>query len=146
MTNSIAKLLFAALLAAQHLLANAGDAPSGPQGFGNSSTITYDLSLNGTYDPTAGGIGLFIDKRVFQVEAPTKYALTGKMSATLTALYKIGEGVQGTAYIDVNFDVLLPHCDFCGPYDSDLIGTSRDGARAENGRSMPSSANASNAS
>jgi len=146
MTNSIAKLLFATLLAAQHLLASAGDVHSGPEGFGNSSTITYDLSLNGTYDPTAGGIGLFIDKRVFQVEAPTNYALTGKMSATLTALYEIGEGVQGTAYINVIFDVLLPHCDFCGPFDSDLIGTSRDGTFADDGSSMQYAAHASNAS
>jgi hypothetical protein len=148
------KILLGALLAAQHLLASAGGVPSTfdgksspPAATSNSSTITFEWPFPIYYDPTApGGIGLFIDKRTFQIDAPANYALTGKMSATLTAQYDLGAGV-GNAYMDLTFDVLSPHCPiFCGPFDSDLVGTSRNGTLTHDAGDMQYVADASNAS
>ncbi|NYE58982.1 hypothetical protein FHW58_000134 [Duganella sp. 1224] len=129
------KLLLAALLAAQHLIASAG------------TPLTIDIPFNVTYDPTMpGGNGLFVDKKTFEIFAPVNYALTGKMNATLTALYDLGDGVQGKANMDITFDVLLPHCAQCGPNDADLVGTSRNGTFTDNGSGMQYVADGSSAS
>lgn len=122
MKYPLPKLLLAALVASTAGLAQA-------------DTISFDIPYTELYTPTPAGAGMWIDKRVFEFAAPTDYALTGKMNATLTATYALG-GATGNANIALSFDVLVPRCDRCGMFDSDLVGTGREGTLADNGSTL----------
>jgi len=136
----MSKLLFPALIATTAGVATAGTVPAS-----QAHTITYDFPYDALYFPAPAGAGMWIDKRVFQLETPTNYALTGKMNATLTATYDLGNGT-GNANIALSFDVLVPRCDRCGMFDSDLVGTGHDGMLADNGSTLTYTTNTSLAS
>lgn len=76
-------------------------------------------------------------KNLFTVDAHAGKALTGKMSFTMEVQYQFAAPpgpwpYDGTyfAYAGASFDMLSPHCDTCGPYQSDLIGNSSGSANA----------------
>lgn len=152
MGSLLQKLFLSALLVAHTGLSSASvgtptpAAESSKPAAVRSSFVTLDIPYEPTYDPTAGGIGLFISKNLFEVQAPPNYALTGKMGATINALYSLGDATEGDAYMDITFDVLLPHCDFCGPFASDLVSTGRDGLLTRTDGGMQFVANESAAS
>jgi len=127
---SFSKLLLLGFISAVSGLASANPAQAATP----SSSITYEFAYEGLYIPElTGGSGLWIDKNLFQIEAPANTAFTGQMSATLTASYEVDPAAAGSAYINLVFDVLLPRCDQCGMFDSDLVGTGHFGNLDDDG-------------
>jgi hypothetical protein len=134
MFRSFTHLITALLLAACAGLAHAGQ--EAPPALDRSQSLTYVFSYDHLYTPMAeGGSGLWIDKDVYQFEAPPDFALTGKMNATVSASYERDDTDEDPT-ITMTFDVLVPRCGRCGMFDSDLVGTARGGALSDDGTNL----------
>ena len=134
MLCSFTQLITGLLLAACAGLAHADQ--EAPPASSRSQSLTYVFSYDYLYTPeSGGGSGLWIDKNLYQFEAPPEFALTGKMNATLSAEYEI-DGSEASPSIALSFDVLLPRCDRCGMFDSDLVGTGRGGTLTDDGTNL----------
>jgi hypothetical protein len=84
---------------------------------GNSFTFAFtDATF---YEPTDSVP--YIIRNFYDFSAQPHYALTGKMSVQVNANYKIEDTPGARADINTSFDVLIPHCDLCNPYDSTLL-------------------------
>ncbi|KQQ31975.1 hypothetical protein ASF61_16700 [Duganella sp. Leaf126] len=129
MNRIFSKYLPALLFAAAAGLAHAAGSPA-------ATAVTYDFAYAPVYTPSWDGSGMWIDKMVFEMQAPAGFALTGKMNATLDATYSLGEATEGNAYVDLSFDVLVPYCDQCGPYSSELVGTGHSGTLTDDGSAL----------
>lgn len=136
MKRSLACLLLT-LMSTCATLVNAGATPSNGHAApaqALAQSLVHEFPYGHLYAPEGpSGNGMFVNKGVLQFDAPANFAYTGKMHAELKASYDLG-GVSGnSAFTDISFDVLVPYCDFCGPFDAELVGTSRIGTMADDG-------------
>ena len=92
---------------------------------GDSFTLSF---LRGSIWAPDGDIVLAIDRYAFDFSAQPGYALTGKMSVQLDATYRLDASVDASAQMWLGFDVILPFCDACGPYDGALLNSANGSA------------------
>lgn len=148
MLQSLSKLVFMALVCTGAAMVFAEDAHAAPAASAainissaplavDGQTVTYDFAYDWLYEPGAQGGSLqWVDKHLFQMTAPENTAFTGRMTATLTASYDLGEATDGNASMNLVFDVLVPRCDQCGMFDSDLVGTGHFGSLTDDGSNL----------
>jgi len=141
MNKSILKLLSAAALIAATAAPAFADTAHGADvdvwfsGFNlvSSSGNSFTFSSGPYVEDGIPNHTLF--KNAFDLTAHDGKVLTGKLSFTMDVQYQL-EAPPGpwpydggySAYSRASFDVLVPHCDTCGPYDAELIGNAQGSA------------------
>jgi len=139
MNKSILKLLSAAALVAATAAPAFADTAHGADvdvwfsGFNlvSSTGNTFTFSSGPYVDDGIPNHTSF--KNAFDLTAHDGKVLTGKLSFTMDVQYQ-QEAPPGqysgdySAYARASIDMLVPHCNGCGPYDAELIGNAQGSA------------------
>jgi hypothetical protein len=88
----------------------------------DANSFTFTFSDNAIYEPT--NAAPYIIRNFYDFSAQPNYAFTGKMSVQVNANYQLDGTPGATANINTGFDVLLPKCGPCNPYEATLLSTS----------------------
>jgi hypothetical protein len=140
--KSILKLLSAATMVAAVAAPAFADTIHGSDvdvtvaGFKPVSSTGNSFTFSGGSYVGDGFPNSMLYKTLFVVDAHDGKALTGKMSFTMDVQYQFAAPPAPQpadsyfAYASGSIDVLVPHCDTCGPFDSDLLGNVRGSGNA----------------
>lgn len=139
MNKSILKLLSAAALVAATAAPAFADTAQGADVDVWFSGFNLLSSTGNTFTFSSGpfvGNGIPNNssfKSAFDLTAHDGKVLTGKLSFTMDVQYQLAAPPSPyngdySAYARAGFDILVPHCDNCGPYDAELVGNAQGSA------------------
>lgn len=100
----------------------------------DGSSFTFAFTDATFYEPTNSVP--YIIRNFHEFTAQPHYALTGKMNVQVNANYQIEDTPGARADINIGFDVRLPGCGPCNPYDSILLDSSSNYQRTDTGSSL----------